>query len=209
MLKGPDGAAGAPPTDRQLDERLQDLHPARVAGAAGPGRRRKSRRRQAEGLNGEGSGHRDRLQHADVRRPAVPVVAARPRRAAGALGRSGRAPAQGHARVSARRASSRMRERYHLGRRSRVLAVAHPRVGVLHRRARRGPQARVTIIRKAGRRHRDPAGRIGVDVREGRQARSLAAIDPVSAHVRRRAELEGRSRRAGDLRAHRRRRRCG
>ena len=43
VLKGPDGAAGAPPTIDSTHERLQDLHPARVAGAPGSGRRWKSR----------------------------------------------------------------------------------------------------------------------------------------------------------------------
>ena len=63
------------------------------------------------------------------------------------------------------------------------------------------PQALTSRVQAGERRHRHPAGCLGVDVRQRRSARPVAALGPVPADVRRVVELAGRSRRAGAVRA--------
>ena len=87
--------------------------------------------------------------------------------------------------------------------RSGVLGSRSARRIAVHRRARTSAGARVNRA-EGQRRHRGPAGRVGVDVRLRRTARPLATVGAVSPHVCGDPQLAGRSSRAGALRAARR-----
>ena len=52
------------------------------------------------------------------------------------------------------------------------------------------PHGPATAVRAGRHRRGHPAGRLGLDARQGRGGRSLAAIGPVPAHARRFAQLE-------------------
>ena len=74
---------------------------------------------------------------------------------------------RGHRGASRARRTLPIRERFALARRSALLALPDRRVGLPDPRA--GAAARAGDGRAAGRRrHRDPAGRLGVDARQGR-----------------------------------------
>ena len=86
-------------------------------------------------------------------------------------------------------------------RRAAVLVLPDPRGRIGDPRAGQAASRHLAGAHRR-RRHRHPAGRLGVDARHRRQGRSLAALDAVPAHARRSAALGERSRGDGAVRAH-------
>ncbi len=131
------------------------------------------------------------------RRAAVPLAARRARWLVGPVGLAGTPTACRRAAADARARAAR-RGTIPAARRSRVLGRRRlATIFCILALAR--PVARVSDDAACQRRHRHPAGRLGVDARHRRRAGPLAAIGAVSARIWRGAELEGRSRRAGAI----------